>query len=95
MSETEGRRRMAPRMTRGGFRFSFWVCVVLTLGNLVSALLAFVGRGDSLALFLAVGVVVAGVIFLAYLLRVRRNDEPFWDEEDGRRADFDRRGRQL
>jgi len=30
-----------------------------------------------------------------YLLRVRRKDAPFWDEEDDRRADWDRRGRQL
>lgn len=73
----------------------FWACLLLTVGNLVRALLAFVGRGDPLDLFLAVGVMVVGVISLVYLLRIRRNDEPFWDEEESRRSDFDRRGRQL
>jgi hypothetical protein len=26
-------------------------------------------------------------IYVLYLLRVRRNDAPFWDEEEARRAD--------
>jgi hypothetical protein len=30
-----------------------------------------------------------------YRLRVRRSDAPFWDEEEARHADWDRRGRQL
>lgn len=95
MSGAEGRRRMVPRMTRGSFRFTFWACVLLIVGSLAVALLAFVGRRDPLVLALATGILVVSVINLAYLLYVRRNDEPFWDEEEGRRSDFDRRGRQL
>lgn len=30
-----------------------------------------------------------------YLMRVRRSDAPFWDADETRRADFDRRGRRL
>ena len=30
-----------------------------------------------------------------HMLHVRRNDAPFWDEEDLRRADLERRGRRL
>ena len=32
---------------------------------------------------------------LAYLFYVRHRDGHFWDEEEARRADWDRRGRQL
>jgi hypothetical protein len=42
----------------------------------------------------AVAALVSAVQFL-YLIRVRRHDEPFWAEEEQRRADWDRRGRQL
>jgi hypothetical protein len=34
-------------------------------------------------------------IYFLYLLPVRRNDGPFWDEEEASRADWDRRGRRL
>ncbi len=34
-------------------------------------------------------------ILLGHLIRARRNDMPFWDEEEARRNAWDRRGRQL
>lgn len=64
---------------------------------IAAALNALVWRSpsDPQAFFLAVGLFIVSAIYLGYLLRVRRNDVPFWDEEEARRADWDRRGRQL
>jgi len=38
------------------------------------------------------GLFLVTAIYLGHLLRVRRNDAPFWgEEEESRRADWDRR----
>jgi hypothetical protein len=89
-------------MTRIGWRMSAWSTGIQVF---CFALLAFskywavkFPTGDALdsALFWIFSLIaVVGVVWFLYLLRVRRNDAPFWDEEEARRADWDRRGRQL
>ena len=99
MTETGdgGRKRMEPRMTRGSFRFMFWMCAGQTFLSALLALNALVWRSrwDPQAFFLAVAVFIVTTIYLCYLLRVRSNDAPFWNKEEARREDWDRRGRQL
>lgn len=98
MRETgAGRKRLEPRMTRGSFRFMLCIWAGQTVISVLLALNALVWRSpsDPQAFFLAVGLFIVTAIYLGYLLRVRRNDAPFWDEEEARRADWDRRGRQL
>ncbi|MDQ0242012.1 hypothetical protein [Arthrobacter bambusae] len=98
MSETgDGRKRLEPRMTRGSFRFMLCAWAGQTVISVLLALNALVWRSpwDPPSFFLALGLFVITAVYLVYLLRVRRNDAPFWDEEEGRRADWDRRGRQL
>jgi hypothetical protein len=97
MSTSEGRKRLEPRMSRGSWKFMVW-CVA---GQAVcSAPLALnklqPDDGWDVVSFwvYAVGFATSTIYFL-YLLRVRRNDAPFWDEEEARRADWDRRGRRL
>jgi hypothetical protein len=98
MSNTGGRKRLEPKMTRGSFRFMLgaWAIQVVISGLLAFNALA--GPGDEWnrpAFFLAAALFVLNLGFLAYLLRVRRHDSPFWDEEEARREDWDRRGRRL
>ncbi len=97
MPTTEGRKRMEPRMTRGSWKFSAWSAAGLAV---IGALLAFnkfwsENGFDALSFWVYMAMFALGVIQLAHLLRVRRSDAPFWDEEEGRRADWDQRGRQL
>ncbi|MDQ0850676.1 hypothetical protein QFZ65_002614 [Arthrobacter sp. B3I9] len=97
MSSTEGRKRLEPRMSRGSWRFALWVFG----GQFVcSALLALnkVGSShgwDPVSFWLYTAWFIISAIQLLLLLRVRRNDAPFWDEDEARRADWDRRGRRL
>jgi hypothetical protein len=53
------------------------------------------GRGWDAGNYLSLATVLAAVSGLAYLLYVRRHDKHVWDEEERRRAGWDRRGRQL
>lgn len=84
-------------MTRGSFRFALFACAGQTVISVLLALNALIWRSpsDPTSFFLALGLFIVTAIYLGYLLRVRRNDGPFWDEEEARRADWDRRGRQL
>lgn len=97
MSTTEGRKRLQPRMSRGSWKFMVWSVVVLAV---CSALLTFnklqpdVG-GDVGSFWVYAVWIATNTIYFLYLLRVRRNDAPFWDEEEARRNDWDRRGRRL
>lgn len=99
MTETGdgGRKRLEPRMTRGSFRFMFCIQAGQTIVSALLALNALVWRSpwDPPAFFLAVAVFIVTAIYLGYLLRVRSNDAPFWNEEEARREDWDRGGRQL
>lgn len=99
MAETKGRKRLEPRMTRGSVRFTFGavmaqitLSVILMLLNLGIVL----GRKwEPIGFFIAAALFAVNAIFFVRLLRVRRNDTPFWNEEEARRQDWDRRGRQL
>lgn len=84
-------------MTRGSFRFMLCIWTTQTAVSVLLALNALVWRrpSDLPFFFVAFGLFILCAIYLGYLLRVRRNDAPFWDEEEARRADWDRRGRQL
>lgn len=100
MSESEGRKRLQPKMTRGGWRLNVWVSGVQTVAFSVLAFRAFRGsaagdRWDAGAFWLFTVAALSSAVYFLYLLRVRRNDAPFWDEEEARRADWDRRGRRL
>ena len=97
MSSTEGRKRLEPRMSRGSWKFGAWAAIgqavisaLLALNKLVST-----GEWDPVSLVLYAAWFIISVIQLLHLLRVRRNDAPFWDEDEARRADWDRRGRRL
>nr|WP_245953579.1 hypothetical protein [Arthrobacter silvisoli] len=46
-------------------------------------------------LYLMLAMLIICAVFTAYLLYVRHYDGHFWDEEEARRQDWDRRGRQL
>jgi hypothetical protein len=99
MAETEGRKRLEPRMTRGSFRFIFGAVLVQII---LSAILMLLDLGivsgrkwEPVVFFIAAALFAGNVIFFGRLLRVRRNDTPFWNEEEARREDWDRRGRQL
>lgn len=98
MRETgDGRKRLEPRMTRGSFRIMSCLWAGQTVISVMLALNALVWRSpsDPLLFFLALGLFIVTGISLGHLFRVRRNDATFWDEEEARRADWDRRGRQL
>ena len=97
MLTSEGRKRLEPRMTRGSWKFRAWsaagqiaVSALLALNKLWSE------QGfDAVSFWIYTAWFAVSVAQFLYLLRVRRKDAPFWDEEDDRRADWDRRGRQL
>jgi hypothetical protein len=95
MPELEGPKRLQPRMTRGTWRLSIWSSGLQVLCFSVLAFIRF-NAGDGVAglWIFSLGILVSAVWFV-YLLRVRRNDAHFWNEEETRRAEWDRRGRQL
>lgn len=87
-------------MARGGWRLSVWSSGIQAVGFSVLAFRAFhrpgEGNGwDVAGFWLFTVAALLNAIFFLYLLRVRRNDAPFWEEEEARRADWDRRGRRL
>ena len=84
-------------MTRGSWKFGSWsaggqivVSALLTLNKL------WPDDGlDVMSFWIYLAWFAVSVAQFLYLLRVRRNDAPFWDDEEARRADWDQRGRQL
>jgi len=99
MPQIEGRKRLQPKMTRGGWRFQVWGSGVQAVAFSVLAFLAFRGAGaggwDAMAFWLCIVCILLNATHFLYLLRVRRNDARFWDEEEASRADWERRGRRL
>ena len=97
MPTSEGRKRLEPRTTRGSWKFQTWaacgqagISALLALNKLASS-----GGWDPVSFWLFTAWFILSVIQLLYLLRVRRNDAPFWDEDEARQADWERRGRRL
>lgn len=89
-------RRLAPRMTRGGFRGLFILWAFMAVTQVVFLILrGAAGRGWDAGNYLSLATVLAASAGLAYLLHIRRHDKDFWDEEEARRSEWDRRGRQL
>jgi hypothetical protein len=97
MPTTEGRKRLEPRMTRGSWKFAAWafggqtICSALLLLNKLWP----EDGWDAASFWLYLAWFAISATYFLYLLRVLRNDAPFWNEEEARRADWDRRGRQL
>jgi hypothetical protein len=84
-------------MSRGSWRFQAWaaggqavISALLALNRLASS-----GEWDPVSFWLFTVWFIISVIQLLYLLRVRRHDAPFWDEDEARRDDWERRGRRL
>lgn len=99
MSESEGRKRLRPQMGRGSWYFSMWAFgVQIPISAFLAITRLAAGPDDSwdvlgfwiytLLFLLATGQVV-------HLMYVRRNDSPFWAEDEDRRKDLERRGRLL
>jgi len=96
MAEPTAHKRLQPKMTRGAFRIQFvlWsistaLLLVVVVVNLVAGTVW--GLGD----YLSLTALILGVAFLGFLLYVRHHDGHFWEEEEAKRADWDRRGRAL
>lgn len=96
MSDDKSAKRVEPRMNRGNFRLQFIIWSVWTvlqlllfLGNILS------GEEWAFSEYLTAISLLLGLVFLGYLLYVRRRDEHHWKAEEERRADWERRGRAL
>jgi hypothetical protein len=96
MSEAKEPKRLQPKMTRGGFRVQFvlwslWTALqlVMVARNLV------VGTVWDPGDYLSLAGLILGVASLGLLLYVRHHDGHFWEEEEAKRANWDRRGRAL
>ena len=81
-------------MNRGSFRLQFiiwsvWIALQLLVitGHIRS------GEDWAFGEYLHVVMLVMGSAALGRLFHVRRRDEHFWVAEEGRRADWERRGR--
>jgi hypothetical protein len=83
-------------MTRGGFRAQFVLWSIWTALQLVVVVLNLAsGTVWSLGDYLFSAALILGVGYLCFLLYVRHRDGHFWEEEEAKRADWDRRGRAL
>lgn len=83
-------------MTRGGFRIQFVLWSIWTVLQLVIVVRHLVlGTVWDLGNFLFLAGLILGVAFLGFLLYVRHHDGHFWEDEEAKRADWDRRGRAL
>jgi hypothetical protein len=77
-------------------RSAMYICKCGDLFQLVVLILFWVaGKPWELASYLWLATILVALGGLAFLLYVRRNDRPFCDEEEARRAEWDRRGRAL
>jgi hypothetical protein len=96
MSDDELSKRVEPKMNRGSFRLQFVIWSLWT----VLQLFVFIGNalsGEEWATYEYVSAagLLLGLVYLGYLLYVRRRDEHHWVIEEARRADWERRGRAL
>lgn len=89
MSDTEGRKRLQPKMGRGSWQFGTWAYSAQVVGSALLAVNQFT-RGLNNGWDIGFFCLCAAWFFLSAgqvlnMLRVRRNDAPFWDEEEVRR----------
>lgn len=91
---SKGRERLAPRMTRGVFRLQLVMLTLITLGPIWQIASRWNEPWNELR-YLMLAMLLICASFCAYLFYVRHYDGHFWDEEEARRQDWDRRGRQL
>jgi hypothetical protein len=84
-------------MGRGSWRFQAWAAGAMMVLSALQVLIKLLSNHvwDPVSFWLYTALFIISAMQLLYLLRVRRNDSPFWDEEEARRADWDRRGRSL
>jgi protein-S-isoprenylcysteine O-methyltransferase Ste14 len=84
-------------MGRGGWKFQAWAAGAMMVLSALLALIRLVPshEWDPVSFWLYTALFLLSVIQLLRLLRVRRNDAPFWDEDEARRDDWERRGRRL
>jgi hypothetical protein len=94
MSETRGRKRLEPKITRGAFRFH------LTSWSLIAALQAFlvlrqIGHSWDEFTYIWSALLALAVVNIFVLLYTRNGDREFCNEEGVPRPDWDPRGRHL
>lgn len=83
-------------MTRGGFRYQLVLWSIWTVLQLVVVVINLVSDSVwDLGDYLFFTALILGVTYLLFLLYVRHHDGHFWEEEEAKRADWDRRGRAL
>ena len=97
MLSTQGRKRLEPRMGRGSWRFQAWAAGAMMVLSALLVLIKLISSDgwDPVSFWVYTALFIISVIQLLRLLRVRRNDAPFWDEDEALRADWERRGRRL
>jgi hypothetical protein len=96
MAEPESHKRLQPKMTRGAFRFQFVLWSIWTALQLVIVVVnVAAGTVWDLGDYLALAGLALGIIYLGCLLYLRHRDGHFWEEDEAKRADWDRRGRAL
>lgn len=96
MAEPEPHKRLQPKMTRGAFRFQLVLWSIWTALQLVVVVINLAaGTVWDLGDYLAVTGLALGVVYVGCLLYLRHRDGHFWEEEEAKRADWDRRGRAL
>lgn len=97
MSEAEnGTKRFVPGMTRGSFRLQFVLWSIWTLLQLVTVVGNLVlGTGQDAWDYLYLAALLLGLVALGFLLYVRHRDSRFWEEDEAKSADWERRGRAL
>lgn len=81
-------------MTRGGFRLQLVMVALLAANAIVQIAFRWDEAWDAFR-YLMLAMLIMSAVFTAYLFYVRHYDGHFWDEEETRRKDWDRRGRQL
>jgi type VI protein secretion system component VasK len=87
-------KRLEPKMTRGGFRFTMTMACIMVAFEVIVLALRLLGPWDSLSYwYIAIILATAGLI--GWLLYVRRHDSAFWDKEEAEREEWNQRGRQL
>ncbi|MFF1385194.1 hypothetical protein ACFVWT_16665 [Arthrobacter sp. NPDC058288] len=96
MSEAERPKSLQPKMTRGGFRVQFVLWSLWSALQLVMVVRNMaVGTVWDLGDYLSLAGLILGVASLGFLSYVRPHGGRFWEEEEAKRADWDRRGRAL